>query len=343
LAPVDSQSRASPRRPRRPAHRSAASMAPRRAVRSPVCRFGAACALAGTVARVGTWSATFVALGRVAPPARAVARRAGLDLSDPAKLEEMMKDPEKLKQIQAEAEKIAKDPAKMQAMQKWQEQIASGVDKLKQDPEMKQFFEDIEKEGMAAFKKYEKDERILKKFSEATGGPEALGMSQDLMSAFGGGAGGAAATAPGQVPSYKPGDEVIIKGLQAKPELNGKKAMVVPPTTEERESLAGTGRLIVRLLDTGDQFAVKPDNLRTTAQEADELMTNKLEDISVYNPALQSEAAKLRESGKLEDLQNDPELQPIFADIKKNGMAALEKYWDDDKLMAKISKAMGTR
>merc|ERR1719188_2561656 len=154
---------------------------------------------------------------------------------------------------------------------------------------------------------------------------------------------GTSPQAPGAVPSFKAGDEVIINGLQAKPELNGKKAMVVPPTAEERESLAGTGRLIVRLIDTGDQFAVKPDNLRTTAQEADELMSSSLEDVSMYNPALQTEAAKLRESGKLEDLRNDPELQPIFEDIKKNGMSALEKYWNDDKLMAKISKAMGTR
>merc|ERR1719394_1698334 len=135
----------------------------------------------------------------------------------------------------------------------------------------------------------------------------------------------AGAAAPGAVPSFKAGDEVIINGLKAKPELNGKKAMVVPPTAEERETLKGTGRLIVRLMDTGDQFAVKPDNLRTTAQEADEAIGGSLEDLSPYNPAIQTEAAKLRESGKLEDLKNDPELQPIFEDIKKNGMSALEK------------------
>merc|ERR1719373_829608 len=185
--------------------------------------------------------------------------------------------------------------------------------------------------------KYQKDERILRKFSEATGGPEAFGFPAP------GAGGGAAPPMPGQVVSYKPGDEVIIRGLKAKPELNGKKAMVVPPTAEERETLKGTGRLIVRLMDTGDQFAVKPDNLRTTEQAASDLMGSSLEDVSMYNPALQIEAAKLRESGKLDDLQNDPELQPIFEDIKKNGMGALEKYWNDDKLMAKISKAMGTR
>ncbi|CAK9105297.1 unnamed protein product [Durusdinium trenchii] len=50
----------------------------------------------------------------------------------------------------------------------------------------------------------------------------------------------------------------------------------------------------------------------TTAEEAGDVISGDLEDVSIYNPALQSEAAKLRESGKLDDLQNDPELQPIF-------------------------------
>jgi len=118
--------------------------------------------------------------------------------------------------------------------------------------------------------------------------------------------------------------------------------MVVPPTAEERKTLEGTDRLIVRLVDSGDQFAVRPQNLATTAQEADRLMSNSLEDVSMYNPALQTEAAKLRESGKLDDLQNDPELKPIFEDIKKNGMGALEKYWDDKELMGKISKALAS-
>merc|ERR1719382_1994543 len=83
---------------------------------------------------------------------------------------------------------------------------------------------------------------------------------------------GAAAT-PGAPPSFKAGDEVIINGLKAKPELNGKKAMVVPPTAEEQETLKGTNRMIVRLMDTGEQFAVKPENLRTTAQEVDDIMS----------------------------------------------------------------------
>jgi len=136
---------------------------------------------------------------------------------------------------------------------------------------------------------------------------------------------------------------VIIKGLKSAPQLNDKKAMVVPPTPEEMKTLEGTGRLIVRMMESGEQFAVKPENLLTTAQAADQLMgSGSLEDVSLYNPALQTEAAKLRESGKLEELQNDPELKPIFEDIKKNGMGALEKYWDNEELMSKISKAMGT-
>mmetsp|Transcript_24917 Transcript_24917/g.45756 ORF Transcript_24917/g.45756 Transcript_24917/m.45756 type:complete len:166 (-) Transcript_24917:98-595(-) len=151
--------------------------------------------------------------------------------------------------------------------------------------------------------------------------------------------GGMPAGAP---PAVKAGDEVYIRGLTKAPQLNGKKAMVVPPSPKEKEELAGTNRIIVRLMDTGEQFAVKPDNLRTSSQEVDEIMsTQSLDDVSVFNPALQSEAAKLRESGALDDLQNDPELKPIFEDIKKNGLGALEKYWNDEKLMGKISKAMG--
>jgi len=248
-----------------------------------------------------------------------------------------MKDPEKLKQLQAEAAKIMEDPEKKKQIEAWQNNMQSAVAKLKDDPEMKDFFDDIAKNGMEAMKKYEKDERILAKFSQATGGPESIpGMMGGMpgMGSMGG--------APPVPQGFKPGDEVIIKGLQKAPELNDKKAMVVPPTAEERKTLEGTDRVIVRLLDTGDQFAVRPANLKTTAQAADELMDSNLEDVSLYNPALQSEAAKLRESGTLDSLQNDPELKPIFEDIRKNGMGALEKYWNDDKLMAKISKAMGT-
>jgi len=254
-------------------------------------------------------------------------------------LEEIMKDPEKGKALQSQMDELMKDPQKRKAVEEYQKMTQQAVATLQDDPELKDFFEDVKKNGLSAMKKYENNERILEKFSKATGGVEAWmnQMAPGGMPGMPGMPGAGAAPAP----RYKPGDEVIIRGLAKAPELNGKKAMVVPPTSEEKKTLEGTSRLIVRLIDSGDQYAVKPENLRTTEEEANELMGSSLEDVSIYNTALQSEAAKLRESGKLDDLQNDPELKPIFEDIKKNGMGALEKYWEDEKLMAKISKAMG--
>jgi len=286
----------------------------------------------GVPSKLAEW--TFVGAARNAARARAVQRHVGG--FDAKALEELQKDPEKMKQLQAEVDKLMKDPEKMKQMQAFQEQTQSAVEKLRQDPEMKQFFEDIDKMGFEALKKYENDDKVLAKFSAATGGPGAMPGMMGGMPAPGMGG------APAAPLVYKPGDEVYIRGLTKAPQLNGKKAMVVPPSPKEKEELAGTNRIIVRLMDSGEQFAVKPDNLRTSAEEVDEIMsTQSLEDVSVFNPALQSEAAKLRESGALDDLQNDPELKPIFEDIKKNGLGALEKYWNDDKLMGKISKAMG--
>mmetsp|Transcript_18741 Transcript_18741/g.35172 ORF Transcript_18741/g.35172 Transcript_18741/m.35172 type:complete len:315 (+) Transcript_18741:45-989(+) len=291
---------------------------------------------------LGRWtagqSASFVGPSS-GPSSRWTARQASplseMAGANMAQLEELAKDPEKMKKLQEEVDAMMKDPVKKKALEEYSKMTQQAVSKLQDDPELKDFFEDIKKNGMDAMKKYENDERILSKFSQATGGPEAW------MQAMSGAGAGGMPPMPAAGPSYKPGDEVIIRGLAKAPELNGKKAMVVPPTSEEKKTLEGTNRLIVRLIDSGDQYAVKPENLRTTKEEADELMGSSLEDISVYNPALQSEAQKLRESGKLNDLQSDPELQPIFEDIKKNGMTALEKYWGDEKLMAKISKAMG--
>jgi hypothetical protein len=300
--------------------------------RAAALLLGATCVV---LSRFGRWSSTFVA-SRDSGSVSLITRHAapspsGMNLQ---MLEELSKDPEKMKQVAGELEKIMQDPEKRKAFEEYQKMAQSVASQLENDPELKDLFDDVKKNGIEAMKKYENDERILAKFSKAAGGVESMpGFMSNMM-------GDMPAAAPAK-PAFKPGDEVIIKGLEKAPHLNEKRAMVVPPTAEEKKTLEGTDRLIVRLLDTGDQFAVKPANLRTTAQAADELMSNSLEDISLYNPALQSEAAKLRESGKLDDLQNDPELKPIFEDIKKNGMSALEKYWSDEKLMAKISKAMG--
>jgi len=44
---------------------------------------------------------------------------------------------------------------------------------------------------------------------------------------------------------------------------------------------------------------------------------------------------------KAKALEADPELAPIFEDIKKNGMEAMMKYYQDEELMLKVSQKMG--
>ena len=44
---------------------------------------------------------------------------------------------------------------------------------------------------------------------------------------------------------------------------------------------------------------------------------------------------------KVKSLESDPELAAIFEDIKKNGMEAAMKYYQDEELMLKISQKMG--
>merc|ERR1719433_106335 len=171
-------------------------------------------------------------------------------------------DPQQAKALQGEVQKMMEDPVKRKAMEALQHQLQGSMAKLQLDPEMKHFFEDVRKNGMDAMQKYEKDERILKKFTEATAGFEeltsAMGASLPGVPPRGEPTSGADASA---VTSWHPGDMVIIHGLQARPELNDEKAMVVPPTAEERESIQGTGRVVVRLLASGEQFAIKSSNL----------------------------------------------------------------------------------
>merc|ERR1719261_276753 len=156
-----------------------------------------------------------------------------------------MKDPKAMEEAQKEMENLMKDPQKAKMMQEVSKNMAAGVEKLRQDPEMAQFFKDVEERGLEAIKDYENNEAVLQKFSQATGG------LQGMMGMMSPGMAGPPA-APG---SFKPGDEVFIRNLQKAPELNGKKAMVVPATPEEQEKIKGTSRLIVRVMDTGEQFA----------------------------------------------------------------------------------------
>eukprot|EP00933_Yihiella_yeosuensis_P011293 TRINITY_DN1184_c0_g2_i2.p1 TRINITY_DN1184_c0_g2~~TRINITY_DN1184_c0_g2_i2.p1 ORF type:complete len:269 (+),score=87.01 TRINITY_DN1184_c0_g2_i2:75-881(+) len=58
-----------------------------------------------------------------------------------------------------------------------------------------------------------------------------------------------------------------------------------------------------------------------------------------YNSKLSSGEGPVQE--KIKQLGEDAELAPIFEDIKKNGLEAAMKYYQDEELMLKISKKMG--
>merc|ERR1712205_121620 len=44
---------------------------------------------------------------------------------------------------------------------------------------------------------------------------------------------------------------------------------------------------------------------------------------------------------KMKQLQEDPELKPMFEDIAKNGQEVIMKYLSDENLMRKISQKLG--
>ena len=58
-----------------------------------------------------------------------------------------------------------------------------------------------------------------------------------------------------------------------------------------------------------------------------------------YNNKLSSGDAPVQD--KMKALESDAELGPIFEDIKKNGIEAAMKYYQDEELMLKISQKMG--
>lgn len=53
------------------------------------------------------------------------------------------------------------------------------------------------------------------------------------------------------------------------------------------------------------------------------------------------EAADGETQEKMKALEKDPELTAMFEDIKKNGMEAMMKYYQDEELMLKVSQKMG--
>jgi len=58
-----------------------------------------------------------------------------------------------------------------------------------------------------------------------------------------------------------------------------------------------------------------------------------------YNTKLASGDAPVQE--RVKSLEQDPELSAVFEDIKKNGLEAAMKYYQDEELMLKISQKMG--
>merc|ERR1711964_783823 len=88
---------------------------------------------------------------------------------DGATFGEMLKDPAQLKVLQQEVESIMQDPTKVGEAHRLLSKMTFGMAKLRSDPEMKQFFADVEREGFNAVKKYEQDTRIMRKLAAASG------------------------------------------------------------------------------------------------------------------------------------------------------------------------------
>merc|ERR1711879_552348 len=58
-----------------------------------------------------------------------------------------------------------------------------------------------------------------------------------------------------------------------------------------------------------------------------------------YNTKLSNGDAPVQD--RIKSLEHDPELAPVLEDIKKNGLEAVMKYYQDEELMAKFSQKMG--
>merc|ERR1719229_361154 len=58
-----------------------------------------------------------------------------------------------------------------------------------------------------------------------------------------------------------------------------------------------------------------------------------------YNTKLTNGDAPMQD--RIKALEHDPELAPMLEDIKKNGLEAVMKYYNDEELMLKFSQKMG--
>eukprot|EP00406_Dinophysis_acuminata_P032111 CAMPEP_0179375180 /NCGR_PEP_ID=MMETSP0797-20121207/87675_1 /TAXON_ID=47934 /ORGANISM="Dinophysis acuminata, Strain DAEP01" /LENGTH=334 /DNA_ID=CAMNT_0021091189 /DNA_START=8 /DNA_END=1007 /DNA_ORIENTATION=- len=184
-------------------------------------------------------TSAFAGAGRPQGGARRSARPALLDGLAPQMMQELMKDPAAMKQLQEAFANVLKDPKQREAFEEQQRQMASALEKLSLDPALKQFFQDIQKDGLGAMKKYENDGGLLKKLTAAMGGA-------------------ARHAGPARGARGRSGDEVVIDGLSQAPELNGRRATVVSRVAGDEVGADGAARVVVQPLEAREPQARRP-------------------------------------------------------------------------------------
>lgn len=124
------------------------------------------------------------------------------------------------------------------------------------------------------------------------------------------------------------------------------------PSTETLQISDGTTMEISRLPDLDDStwnevkqyVESNPDTAKSLQNFAKnpEAMRGWLQTQAIaehYNSKLATGDAPVQD--KVKGLESDPELKEMFEDIKKNGIEAAMKYYQDEELMLKISQKMG--
>jgi len=128
--------------------------------------------------------------------------------------------------------------------------------------------------------------------------------------------------------------------------------VMAAPSTETLKIADGTTMEITRLPDIDDatwaevkQYVESnPETAKSLQNFAKnpEAMRGWLQTQAIaehYNTKLTSGDAPVQD--RVKSLEQDPELKEMFEDIKKNGMEAAMKYYQDETLMLKISQKMG--
>mmetsp|Transcript_54893 Transcript_54893/g.128119 ORF Transcript_54893/g.128119 Transcript_54893/m.128119 type:complete len:269 (+) Transcript_54893:70-876(+) len=127
--------------------------------------------------------------------------------------------------------------------------------------------------------------------------------------------------------------------------------MAAPPSTETLKIVDGSTMEITRLPDIDDATWAEVKQYVESNPETAKSLQNFAKNPEAMRGWLQTQAiaehynAKLASEGTAQDrvksLEQDPELKEMFEDIKKNGMEAAMKYYQDEELMLKISQKMG--